>query len=79
MKGWQAALYVLCSIGAIVCIRKKRGAAALVLPVAVLGGFLYHMIFEAKSQYIYVYALYLVPLAGYGLSSLQDWLRSRSA
>jgi len=79
MKGWQAALYALCSIGAIVCIRKKRGAAALVLPVAVLGGFLYHMIFEAKSQYIYVYALYLVPLAGYGLSSLQDWLRSRSA
>jgi len=78
MKGWQAALYVLCSIGAIVCIRKKRGAAALVLPVAVLGGFLYHMLFEAKSQYIYVYALYLVPLAGYGLCAVQGWICNRT-
>ena len=24
--------------------------------------------FEAKSQYIFVYAVYLMPLAGYGLS-----------
>ena len=77
MKGWQAALYALCSIGAIACIRAKRGAAALILPICALGGFLYHMLFEAKSQYIYVYAIYLVPLAGYGLCAAQNWLCRR--
>ena len=44
------------------------------LPVTVLGGFLYHMIFEAKSQYIFVYAMYLIPLAALGLAVLSDGL-----
>ena len=31
--------------------------------VAVLGGFLYHMLFEAKSQYLMIYLPMMVPLA----------------
>lgn len=77
MKVWQQALYVLSSIGLIRTIREKHDAARLVIPVAVLGGFLYHMMFEAKSQYIYVYALYLVPAAAYGLCTIGDWIRAR--
>ena len=77
MKAWQQALYVLASIGLIRTIRERHDAAKLVIPVAVLGGFLYHMIFEAKSQYIYVYALYLVPAAAYGLCTIGDRIRAR--
>ena len=76
MKAWQQALYVLASIGLIRTIRERHDAAKLVIPVAVLGGFLYHMIFEAKSQYIYVYALYLVPAAAYGLCTIGDRIRA---
>lgn len=78
MKAWQLMLYALSAVGMGALLRKKGGAAQLVLPVAVLGGALYHMIFEAKSQYIYVYALYLVPVAAYGLCVLQDSLHKVS-
>jgi hypothetical protein len=41
-----------------------------ILPMIVLGGFLYHTIFEAKSQYLLIYYLYLLPIAAYGISVL---------
>lgn len=74
MKAWQQALYLLSALGLLQCLRMKRRAVLLILPVTVLGGFLYHMIFEAKSQYIFVYAMYLIPLAALGLAVLSDGL-----
>ena len=35
-----------------------------------LGGLLYHLLFEAKSQYALPYFVLLVPLAAWGLSRL---------
>ena len=43
-----------------------------VLPVILLGGFLYHMLFEGKSQYILVYIPLLLPYAAFGLSAAVD-------
>jgi len=74
MKAWQQALYLLSALGLFQCLRMKRRTVLLILPVTVLGGFLYHMIFEAKSQYIFVYAMYLIPLAALGLAVLSDGL-----
>ena len=74
MKAWQQMLYALSAIGMAAMLRRKGGVCQLVLPVAVLGGALYHMIFEAKSQYIYVYAIYLVPMAAYGLCVTKDYI-----
>lgn len=48
-------------------IRKKINTYTLILPVAVLGGMLYHMISEAKSQYFLPYFILLIPFAAYGL------------
>ena len=71
MNLFQQAAYVLALIGTCGMIKEKRaGAARLMLPVTVLGGFLYHMLFEAKSQYIYPYMLLLLPLAARGLTML---------
>lgn len=36
------------------------------IPLIVLGGFLYHLIFEAKSSYILVYFIILIPYAANG-------------
>ena len=36
--------------------------------VAVLGGFLYHMLFEAKSQYLMIYLPMMAPLGAWGLT-----------
>ncbi|MGN0774847.1 MAG: hypothetical protein ACI4MP_13770 [Candidatus Ventricola sp.] len=71
MNAFQQAAYVLALIGAGGMLREKRtGAVQLMLPVTILGGFLYHMLFEAKSQYIYPYMLLLMPLAAQGLMTL---------
>lgn len=37
------------------------------IPVTVLGGALYHLIFEAKAQYAYPYIVYMLPLAAAGI------------
>lgn len=71
MNAFQLAAYELALIGTTGVLREKEwGAAQLMLPVAILGGFLYHMLFEAKSQYIYPYMLLLLPLATRGLAML---------
>ena len=76
MNIFQQAAYVLALIGAVGMLKGKRtGAVQLMLPVTILGGFLYHMLFEAKSQYIYPYMLLLMPLAAQGLSVLSEGLR----
>ena len=62
-------------LGAVKSFKKRNDPVQILLPVLVLGGFLYHMLFEAKSQYIFVYAFFLMPLAAQGLEMLADWLK----
>lgn len=66
----QQALYVLACVGTAGLFKKRRDAAAMALPVIVIGGFLFHTLMEAKSQYIYPYMVYMTPLAANGLCIL---------
>ena len=78
MNIFQQAAYVLALIGTCGMIKEKRiEAVQLMLPVTVLGGFLYHMLFEAKSQYIYPYMLLLLPLAAAGMDLLAGRARNK--
>ena len=71
MAIFQKAMYALFAVGfAVVIKRKKAAGAVLVLVVSVIGGCLYHMIFEAKAQYLYVYVMLLMPLAALGLTRI---------
>lgn len=74
MNLYQQAMYAMAVVGAAASLRRRGDVAALALPVTVIGGFLFHMLFEAKSQYIFVYAVYLMPLAGYGLTMTGTWI-----
>ena len=75
MKISQQVFYILAVLGLIGTLLTKRSVAQLILPLTILGGLLYHMIFEAKSQYIYVYALFMIPLAARGLCMCGDMLQ----
>lgn len=44
--------------------------------IAVLGGFMFHMLWEANSRYIFLYGLSLLPYAAKGLSLLGNILSS---
>lgn len=68
----QTALYALAALGAVFQLKKPK-TGMLALPVAVFGGFLYHQLFEGKSQYIFPYALLLLPLAACGLWQAVEW------
>ena len=49
--------------------RRKTGTMeALFFPLVILGGFLFHTLWEAKSQYIFPYFVCMLPVAAMGLS-----------
>ena len=62
---------------AFLIIRRRARAETVILPLTVMGGVLYHMIFEAKSQYILPYFVLLIPFAMYGLLELTRLLNSK--
>ena len=70
MNVYQQALYLLACAGLVGTIRRRPGSLQLLPPLVVLGGVLYHGIFEAKSQYAYIYLLLLLPSAAQGLAAL---------
>ncbi|MBO5556805.1 MAG: glycosyltransferase family 39 protein [Oscillospiraceae bacterium] len=55
---------------ALVFLLRARGPKTCLLPLMLLGGMLYHLLFEAKSQYSYHFFLVMIPLAACGLDSL---------
>lgn len=75
MDVFQQAMYVLACIGLLCALRRRGDAAAVVLPVTLIGGVLFHQLFEAKSQYIFPYAVYMMPLAAQGLCVIERGIR----
>lgn len=53
--------------------KEKRGIEAWILLIGIFGGFLFHMIWEAKGRYILPYFVLLLPVAAAGIKSLTDW------
>ncbi|MBQ8960769.1 MAG: hypothetical protein IJ071_06075 [Ruminococcus sp.] len=56
--------------GLIFALRDKN-FLALVFPLVILGGVLYHMLAEAKSQYAMPYYILMIGFAGYGLCGIR--------
>ena len=71
---FQNILYLGCFIGILFpLLDKKRIPLYLWLGITgVFGGFLFHMIWEANSRYIFLYGLMMMPYASYGLSRLSN-------
>lgn len=64
-------LYLLFAIGIyFLFIKKKSNIETVLLPLVVLGGFGYHLLFEGKSQYILTYIPLLIPVAAFALSTI---------
>ena len=49
-------------------IRREKTLERLFLPMVVIGGFIFHIIWEAKSGYIFPYFMCMLPFAAAGLS-----------
>ncbi len=67
---YHGQIIFLGAFAASVTLLRRRNNASTTLMLVILGGFLYHTVFEAKSQYILPYFIILIPLAAYGITAL---------
>ncbi|MEG1523647.1 MAG: glycosyltransferase family 39 protein [Clostridia bacterium] len=56
----------------LLCRHRNRTDGMLIFPLAILGAFLYHALFEAKAQYALIYIPMMLPLSAYALVRLKD-------
>ena len=76
LGAFQRAIYALSAVGIVRMLRDRgRNTLCLLLPLIFFGGALYHLIFEAKSQYAFPYIVLLIPVAAAGLCALEEQIR----
>lgn len=59
----------------IIALVRKRDILSCILPLIILGGLMYHLLFEAKSQYALPYFILMMPVAAMGLSAFFEGLK----
>ena len=69
MNVYQQFVFLTLLIG-ILRLGRKKDLLRCLLPLIMLGGILYHLLFEAKSQYAMPYFVMILPIAAYGLFTL---------
>ena len=52
--------------------KRERDEARMVIPLAIFGAVIYHLFFEAKSQYAIIYIHLMMPYAAFGVKMLSD-------
>ncbi len=76
MNIYQMIVFLGAFVGVICCFKKKN-ILCCALILIVLGGFLYHMIFEGKSQYILPYFILLCGFSAVGMDYLCNQITER--
>lgn len=70
-------IFAACFAGLIACLKNKN-FLSITLPLIILGGMLYHLFAEAKSQYSMPYFILMIGFAGYGLCVMYDYLAEKA-
>ena len=69
-------MVLICTIWFLISY-KKRNIVETVFFIIIIGGFLYHLLFEAKSQYILPYFILLIPLAALGFYQAYEFIENK--
>lgn len=81
MNQYQSLIFIGVFLWLLLGFWKKKGLEDHVLLITVIGGFLFHMLWEAKGRYILPYFVMMLPMAAVGLSQtavrVQAWLERR--
>ena len=59
---------------AVIRLLQEKNPAMLLIPLTILGGMMYHELFEAKSQYVLTYVTLMLPYAAYGFQGAAEIL-----
>lgn len=72
-KVLTVSIYLLTVISVVYNIRSKKFSPfELFTIIFFLGGFFFHILWETKSQYVYIYVLLLIPTAAKGLEKVES-------
>lgn len=74
MDYFSQLVFVLCFCGIIYCVKQKN-TYVMVIPLVVMGGMLYHILAEAKSQYALPYFVWMTAFAGCGFVFVLDHVK----
>lgn len=75
MKTFQIFIYLFSFIYAIYIFFKKRDVIYFLVPITFIGGTIFHMIWEAKSRYIFPYFVFLIPIATYSFVIFKNYIK----
>lgn len=77
MNRYQFVIYVGFALAAAGLLRRdKRGIENCLPLIAIVGGFLFSILWEAMSRYVLSYVVYMIPMAAAGIEQLPDWIES---
>lgn len=57
---------------------RKKFPVTILFYLWIVGGFMFHMVSETKSQYVYMYVFALIPTAAYEVNLIKEMLKGRS-
>ncbi len=77
MDYYAQLIFATCMAGLIACL-KNRNFLSVTFPVVILGGMLYHILAEAKSQYSLPYFILMIGFAAYGIVSAYDYFEKKT-
>lgn len=77
MDIYSQLIFAACLAGLIACLKNKN-FLSITLPLIILGGMLYHLLAEAKSQYAMPYFIMMIGFAGYGICTVYDKLADKT-
>lgn len=74
MTNYQMLLYLLCALCAFALFRSKKEDSPFLylFPLTAFGGALLFLVWEASGRYVLPYAVFMLPLGGYGMQWLEN-------
>lgn len=72
LNEYQAVMYLAVLLGFARLVSGRRNPQEYLIGVILIGEFLFSMIWEAKSRYVYPYAVIMIPFAAYSLTHCGD-------
>lgn len=77
MDVYAQLIFAAVFVGIISCLRNKN-FLSVTFPLIILGGMMYHLLAESKSQYAMPYFILMIGFAAYGLTVIYDLARAKT-
>lgn len=68
----QSVVYLFAFAGLIIMLTQKKGIESYILCVAVVGGMLFSLLWEAKARYCFPYYIFMFPMAAIAIGGVCD-------